>query len=54
MPKREAIRALVPWSEWPASTDSQKEAEEREEGERADILIDDRAGDDRERYRSPS
>lgn len=31
MPRRVAMRAFVPWSEWPASTDSQKEAEEREE-----------------------
>ena len=27
MPRRCAIRLLVPWSEWPASTDSQKDAE---------------------------
>lgn len=26
IPRRDAILALVPWSEWPASTDSQKDA----------------------------
>lgn len=47
MPRIAAIRAFVPWSLWPASTDSQKEASEREE--REDMRIGVRVGEVRER-----
>jgi hypothetical protein len=41
------MRAFVPWSEWPASTDSQNEAEVREV--RVDMVMGVRVGEVMER-----
>ena len=45
--RMDAMRAFVPWSEWPASTDSQNEAAER--SEMAAIEIGESVGDVSER-----